>query len=877
MSPTNPYLLRPTGEKLALVTRNGRPYVKAEVLEEKKALQPGIPRKKEIREASSEPPEKARLPPIHEIKAVNTARKKEEPRRVAGLMASSSEGAPRLTSTRRAPLKKLTHHEVHEAPSVPIGICPMTGRWADRDDGSAVKTRLTAVGDEQELKSDAGSYEDQEQALKAWYEGLGEPARAGLEQAAAEMPPAAKLAPFEPLLTVPVLRALERDDMQPRAIQANGMKIPATPASAEVAEQERTHLPERPGCQHRIRGRGRDRAHSKADPEDRVVPVIELGYRDLTGRPPGKTEDDPFVEEKSSQICVVAVCRSTGYLFTSVVTEKGPGCGYAVAAMSSWLHELGHRRCILQSDGEPALIAFADAVRAKFVTSAETGAVKHASCRVSPVGSYASNDESLNKAYVAHTQNDDGLNKIDVEAVREGIDESLHKAYVAHTHNDDGHHKIDVESMRTRIDESPYEAPVAHKKNDDNVNEIDVAPMRTDDGLEEAPVEPLHTDSDAVFKKTHAKKYKYTGFHKAVHVYTGFQKTEEVHADFQKTNTKEKKYSDLEKPGAVSYVCAGSQKADIKKNKYLGFEKAGVYADIVYADFQEADIKEKKYLGFEKAHVVVYAGLQKADTVKKKYTGFEKADTEKERGAGLQKASAVKEKNIVGFKKVNAETEKNTAGYQKANEKNKESVGFEKAQVKKPQVQRDGNQVTGFKFTGCTRRGRLRRIGYADRDNPEAADRRSSSSGGILAWLAKCCLLALLLAGCSVLSYARGQASCAQSSCNAERYVLGSCAAESHQLASMLAEQGWAVEPPLRYSDSSSALTLVGRKGKPPEKTEDDPFAEEKSSETCVIAVYRSTGYLFASVATLDNLSDLLKKHVIRAEDKPLCRRHDPG
>jgi hypothetical protein len=346
LCPKNPYLLRPTGEKLALVTRNGRPYVKAEVLEEKKALQPGIPRKKEIREASSEPPEEARLPPIHEIKAVNTARKKEEPRRVAGLMASSSEGAPRLTSTRRAPLKKLTHHEVHEAPSVPIGIRPMTGRWADRDDGSAVKARLTAVGEEQKLKSNAESYEDQEQALKAWYEGLGEPARAGLEQAAAEMPPAAKLAPFEPLLTVPVLRALERDDLQPLAIQANGMEIPATPASAEVAEQERTHLPERPWCKHRIRGRGRDRAHSKADHADRVVPVIELGYRDLTGRPPGKTEDDSSVEEKSSQICVIAACRSTGRLFALVVTEKGPGCGYAVAAMSSWLHELGHSRCI---------------------------------------------------------------------------------------------------------------------------------------------------------------------------------------------------------------------------------------------------------------------------------------------------------------------------------------------------------------------------------------------------------------------------------------------------------------------------------------------------------------------------------------------------
>jgi hypothetical protein len=200
---------------------------------------------------------------------------------------------------------------------------------------------------------------------------------------------------------------------------------------------------------------------------------------------------------------------------------------------------------------------------------------------------------------------------------------------------------------------------------------------------------------------------------------------------------------------------------------------------------------------------------------------------------------------------------------------NKDSVGFEQAQVKKPQA-RDMVADAGFEFTSCTLRGRLRRIGYADRDNPKAADRRSSSSGGILAWLAKWCVLALLLAGCSVLSYARGQASCAQSSCNAEPYMLGSCAAESHQLASVLAEQGGAVEPPLRYSDSSSTLTLVGRKGS----------GHLKYVELRMMVIYdeKEEGRLrLSKVATLDNMSDLLKKHVIRAKSKLLCRRHDPG
>jgi hypothetical protein len=196
---------------------------------------------------------------------------------------------------------------------------------------------------------------------------------------------------------------------------------------------------------------------------------------------------------------------------------------------------------------------------------------------------------------------------------------------------------------------------------------------------------------------------------------------------------------------------------------------------------------------------------------------------------------------------------------------NEGSVGFKQAQVKKP-LARDMVADAGFEFTSCTLRGRLRRIGYADSDKPEAADRRSSSSGGILAWLARWCVLALLLAGCGVLSYARGQASCAQSSCNAEPYALGSCAAERLQLASLLAEQGGAVEPPLRYGDSSSTLTPMRRDGQ----------GHLKHVEIRMLVIYdeKEEGRLrINKVAILDDLSDLLKKHVIRAKIKLLRPR----
>ena len=87
----------------------------------------------------------------------------------------------------------------------------------------------------------------------------------------------------------------------------------------------------------------------------------------------------------------------------------------------------------------------------------------------------------------------------------------------------------------------------------------------------------------------------------------------------------------------------------------------------------------------------------------------------------------------------------------------------------------------------------------------------------------------------------------------------------------MLAEQGWAVEPTVRYGTSnSSTLILVGRKG----------YGHLKHVEIRMMVIYdeKEEGRLrISKVATLENMSDLLKKHVIRAKDKLLCRRHDPG
>ena len=137
-------------------------------------------------------------------------------------------------------------------------------------------------------------------------------------------------------------------------------------------------------------------------------------------------------------------------------------------------------------------------------------------------------------------------------------------------------------------------------------------------------------------------------------------------------------------------------------------------------------------------------------------------------------------------------------------------------------------------------------------------------------WIAGRCGIEMMIEGCGGMSYARGKESGAKSSCKAEPYALGSCAAERLQWASLLAEQGGAVEPPLRYGTSSSALTPMRRDGQ----------GHLKHVEIRMLVIYdgKEEGRLrISKVATLDNLSDLIKKHVIRAKIKPLRLRHDPG
>ena len=73
---------------------------------------------------------------------------------------------------------------------------------------------------------------------------------------------------------------------------------------------------------------------------------------------------------------------STGMVFARAVPHKGR-CAYAVKSLAADIGALGHKQLVLKSDGEPAVLALKEAVKAE---RSEKLALEH-----SPVGESKSN------------------------------------------------------------------------------------------------------------------------------------------------------------------------------------------------------------------------------------------------------------------------------------------------------------------------------------------------------------------------------------------------------------------------------------------------------------------------------------------------------
>ena len=169
----------------------------------------------------------------------------------------------------------------------------------------------------------------------------------------------------------------EQGEAQALEAEAHGPRQPQAPSPAEKARHELLHMPFAAWCPDCVLGRGRDAPHQRDQHKlDAVRPILQMDYF-------FQGDDETFADTPA----IICVDTSAGAVFATQCTQKG-SCPYTLAALSSWVGELGHARIILQSDGEPAIMALAQKMRGKIAKDSETDQI---SLQAAPRGSHQSN------------------------------------------------------------------------------------------------------------------------------------------------------------------------------------------------------------------------------------------------------------------------------------------------------------------------------------------------------------------------------------------------------------------------------------------------------------------------------------------------------
>lgn len=132
-------------------------------------------------------------------------------------------------------------------------------------------------------------------------------------------------------------------------------KDPGSPSAEEVRKHSATHLPYRSWCKHCVNGRGITHPHlaHKHNIEEEI-PTVGIDYHYMGKE--GEEGTIPMLAIKDAHSKVV---------YDMVVTEKGVN-SYMVNRVVQSLDLLGHKRIILKSDQEPAIVALCNEVKLKW-------------------------------------------------------------------------------------------------------------------------------------------------------------------------------------------------------------------------------------------------------------------------------------------------------------------------------------------------------------------------------------------------------------------------------------------------------------------------------------------------------------------------------
>ena len=127
--------------------------------------------------------------------------------------------------------------------------------------------------------------------------------------------------------------------------------LPTEPTEADRLQHELTHIPPKSWCKHCVGALGMEDAHRRRQRGPQALPELHMDYMFL-GR-----KDEP------GTICIAhAVDIDFGHRIV-IRADKGP-VEYVIRAICDMLQEIGRKRIIIRTDGEPSARALAVAASA---------------------------------------------------------------------------------------------------------------------------------------------------------------------------------------------------------------------------------------------------------------------------------------------------------------------------------------------------------------------------------------------------------------------------------------------------------------------------------------------------------------------------------
>ena len=147
--------------------------------------------------------------------------------------------------------------------------------------------------------------------------------------------------------------------------------VPTTPSREEVAAHRLTHRPFRSWCPHCIRGKGRADQHRRSTQKDQEtsIPKLVSDYFFIGRRRPPNEEDRRKEEEEAEKEgqtpIIVLKDTSSKAIFAHACPCKGAHESVVTRIVAD-LENLGYKRVLVRTDGEPAILALWDAVKARW-------------------------------------------------------------------------------------------------------------------------------------------------------------------------------------------------------------------------------------------------------------------------------------------------------------------------------------------------------------------------------------------------------------------------------------------------------------------------------------------------------------------------------